>query len=103
MSTFTVTKVRKEWSVDGGHRHIEGVCTDTGTHYTRTKWWTAFAQETSGEQTRAGIRPRSSPSCSAPTHLAERRPTSRPTRTVRSWTISKTFRSADFPVAAALR
>lgn len=31
----TVTKVRKELSSDGTHRHIEGVCTATGTHYTR--------------------------------------------------------------------
>jgi hypothetical protein len=35
MATYTVTKVRKELSSDGSHRHIEGVCTDTGTHYTR--------------------------------------------------------------------
>jgi hypothetical protein len=31
----TVTKVRKEVSADGTHRHIEGVCTTSGTHYTR--------------------------------------------------------------------
>ncbi|MEW6223015.1 MAG: DUF3892 domain-containing protein [Chloroflexota bacterium] len=31
----TVTKVRKESSSDGSHRHIEGVCTVDGTHYTR--------------------------------------------------------------------
>lgn len=31
----TVTKVRKESSSDGSHRHIEGVCTVEGTHYTR--------------------------------------------------------------------
>ncbi len=35
MSTYTVTKVRKELSADGFHRHIEGVCTSSGTHYTR--------------------------------------------------------------------
>ena len=35
MSNFTVIKVRKELSADGSHRHIEGVCTDVGTHYTR--------------------------------------------------------------------
>ena len=35
MSTYTVTKVRKELSSDGTHRHIEGVCTSNGTHYTR--------------------------------------------------------------------
>ena len=35
MASYTVTKVRKENSADGTHRHIEGVCTDAGTHYTR--------------------------------------------------------------------
>ncbi len=35
MAIFTVTKVRKERSVDGTHLHIEGVCTSSGTHYTR--------------------------------------------------------------------
>ena len=35
MSTYTVTKVRKEPSDDGTHEHIEGVCTSGGTHYTR--------------------------------------------------------------------
>lgn len=31
----TVTKVRREASQDGTHRHLEGVCADNGTHYTR--------------------------------------------------------------------
>ena len=35
LTTYIVTKVRKELSADGGHRHIEGVCTDGGTHYSR--------------------------------------------------------------------
>jgi hypothetical protein len=35
MATYTVTKVRKESSTDGTHMHIEGVCTNDGTHYTR--------------------------------------------------------------------
>jgi hypothetical protein len=35
MATHIVTKVRKELSADGTHRHIEGVCTNAGTHYTR--------------------------------------------------------------------
>jgi hypothetical protein len=35
MASYTVTKVRKELSSDGKHRHLEGVCTDTGAHYTR--------------------------------------------------------------------
>jgi hypothetical protein len=35
MSTYVVTKVRKELSADGSHRHIEGVCTNAGVHYTR--------------------------------------------------------------------
>ncbi|HEU5001165.1 MAG TPA: DUF3892 domain-containing protein [Actinomycetota bacterium] len=37
MATHVVTKVRKEWALSGTdrHRHIEGVCTSDGTHYTR--------------------------------------------------------------------
>jgi hypothetical protein len=35
MTVFTVTKVRKEASNDGTHRHIEGVCVESGTHFTR--------------------------------------------------------------------
>jgi hypothetical protein len=35
MATYIVTRVRKELSADGTHRHIEGVWTDTGDHYTR--------------------------------------------------------------------
>lgn len=32
---YTVTNTRKEQAEDGSHRHIEGVCTVSGTHYTR--------------------------------------------------------------------
>lgn len=35
MATYVVTKVRKELSADRTHRHIEGVCTNAGPHYTR--------------------------------------------------------------------
>ncbi len=36
MADYTVTKVRIESSSQGGqHEHIEGVCTEAGTHYTR--------------------------------------------------------------------
>jgi hypothetical protein len=35
MATYVVTRVRKELSDDGTHEHIEGVCTDGGTHYMR--------------------------------------------------------------------
>lgn len=31
----TVTRVRKQLSADGTHWHIEGVCTEDGTHYSR--------------------------------------------------------------------
>ncbi len=31
----TVTRVRKEWSNDRTHLHIEGVCTVDGAHHTR--------------------------------------------------------------------
>jgi hypothetical protein len=37
MATYTVTRVRKELSDDATHRHIEGVCTADGTHYTRAE------------------------------------------------------------------
>lgn len=33
----TVTGVRKEWSSDNTHQHIEGVCTDAALHYTRAE------------------------------------------------------------------
>jgi hypothetical protein len=35
MTTYTVTKVRKELSQDKSHRHIEGVITSANVHYTR--------------------------------------------------------------------
>jgi hypothetical protein len=35
MATYIVTKVRKELSADGTHRHIKGVCTEDGTYYSR--------------------------------------------------------------------
>lgn len=35
MTTYTVTKVRKEYSADFTHRHLEGVITTAGVHYTR--------------------------------------------------------------------
>lgn len=35
MASYTVTKVRKELSSDGSHRHIEGVITSANVHYTR--------------------------------------------------------------------
>lgn len=35
MTTYIVTRVRKETSSDGTHKHIAGVCTSNGTYYTR--------------------------------------------------------------------
>ena len=35
MTTYIVTRVRKEFSADGTHRHIEGVVTDEDMDYTR--------------------------------------------------------------------
>lgn len=35
MATYIVTTVRKEQAADRSHEHIEGVCTSSGTHYTR--------------------------------------------------------------------
>jgi hypothetical protein len=34
MATYIATSVRRERSADGTHRHIEGVCTGAGVHYT---------------------------------------------------------------------
>ncbi|MDO8731852.1 MAG: DUF3892 domain-containing protein [Actinomycetota bacterium] len=33
MPTYTVVRVRKEWSDDQSHRHIEGVLTDANVYY----------------------------------------------------------------------
>ena len=35
MTTYRVAGVRKQWSTDPSHQHIEGVCTIAGVHYTR--------------------------------------------------------------------
>jgi hypothetical protein len=35
LTTYTVTRVRKQPSADGSHEHIEGVCTTDNHHYTR--------------------------------------------------------------------
>ncbi len=37
MTTYIVTRVQKELSADGTHRHIEGVWTESGDHYTRSE------------------------------------------------------------------
>lgn len=34
MADYVVTHVRKEWSADHSHRHLEGVITRAGVHYT---------------------------------------------------------------------
>lgn len=35
MATYVVTKVRRELSSDGTHKHLEGVITESGIHYSR--------------------------------------------------------------------
>jgi Protein of unknown function (DUF3892) len=35
MAEYIVTKVHKQSSVDGSHSHIQGVCTEDGTYYSR--------------------------------------------------------------------
>ena len=37
MASFTVIQVRKQRASDGSHRHIEGVITSEGAHYTRAE------------------------------------------------------------------
>jgi hypothetical protein len=35
MAEYIVTKVHKQSSGDGSHRHIQGVCTEDGTYHSR--------------------------------------------------------------------
>ena len=35
MAVFTVIGVRKEWSSEGTHQHIAGVCTSDGSYWSR--------------------------------------------------------------------
>lgn len=54
MTTYIVTKVRKEWSDDRTHQHIEGVCTSAGVHYTRLEVVKSI-EAGNRWQTRAGV------------------------------------------------
>lgn len=60
MASYTVTKVRKEWSANRDHRHIEGVITNAGVHYTRAEVVRSLqagsSWETSCDGYRAAIR-----------------------------------------------
>lgn len=73
MATFTVTSVRRE-ACPGGGKHIEGVCTSDGTHYTRQQVVTSLNNgnmwRTSGGGYEAPIRaiPRH-PRCSATPYI----------------------------------
>lgn len=61
MATYVVTKVRKESSADGTHRHIAGVCTANGTYYTRKQVVDSInagnTWKTSADGYEAGIEP----------------------------------------------
>jgi hypothetical protein len=37
MSSYVVTKVRKEWSHGHHHRHVEGVITESGLYFARSQ------------------------------------------------------------------
>jgi hypothetical protein len=54
MATHTVTKVRKELAQDGSHRHIEGVCTTDGRHYTRREVVASITQGDSWQSSAGG-------------------------------------------------
>lgn len=76
MATYIVTRVRKELSTDGTHRHIEGVCTNTNTHYTRKEVVDSIADgnvwKTSADGYEAVIEPIAKcpkPSCSATPYI----------------------------------
>jgi hypothetical protein len=76
MATYVVTKVRKELSADGTHRHIEGVCINTGTHYTRKEVVDSIAAgnvwKTSADGYEAVIEPIAKcpkPNCSATPYI----------------------------------
>jgi hypothetical protein len=61
MADFVVTHVRREWSADRSHRHLEGVITSAGVHYTRREVVDSIrvgrVWETSCEGYRAVIQP----------------------------------------------
>jgi hypothetical protein len=76
MTTYTVTKVRKEDSADKTHKHIEGVITDTGVHYTRkevvdsinnSNTWKTSADGYTATIQKMGSCPK--PSCSASPYI----------------------------------
>ena len=74
MATHTVTKVRMEQSADGSHEHIQGVCTDTGVHYTRKEVVDSISNgniwKTSADGYVATIEPiRACPKCSATPYI----------------------------------
>lgn len=61
MATYIVTRVRKEYSADGTHRHIAGVVTDDDVHYTRQEVvdsiWAGNVWKTQAEGYEAVIEP----------------------------------------------
>lgn len=80
----TVTKVRKETSSDGSHRHIEGVCTTDGVHHTRKEVVDSIARGnawvTSAGGHSAPIRPINycpAPACIAAPYITTRPDTAR--------------------------
>lgn len=55
MTTYTVTKVRKELSKDRTHRHIEGVITTANVHYTRKEVVDSLAAGNTWKTSAAGL------------------------------------------------
>ena len=84
MLQFIVTKVRNESSPDGRHRHIEGVCTADGNHYTRRQVVESIRSgnvwRTSADGYSATIKPMAacpSPGCGAAPYIETNRDSTR--------------------------
>lgn len=95
MATYIVTKVRQETSADGTHRHIEGVCTDAGTHYTRKEVVDSITAGNTWKTKSNGYEATITKITYCPEPPAGRRRTPRPTRTAPRWTTLRTCPSAE--------
>lgn len=83
MATFTVTKVRKERADDGSHRHVEGVITSDGRHYSRREVVSSIDQGDKWQTSAGGYTATidTLPYCLSPSCLASPYITTNPTST----------------------
>jgi hypothetical protein len=77
MATYEVVEVRKELSADVTHRHIEGVCTSVGRHYTRAEGVTSIDAGDTWKTSADGYEATIAKMKSARTRTVRRRTTSR--------------------------